>query len=74
MADVDDPYLYAAFPLGEWKKTAMGQWCNEHATDMEYVCQPDYMTYGYSVVVTGKMTEENYIMFVLKWGERIYVK
>ena len=26
MGDVEDPYLYAAFPISDWQKTEHGAW------------------------------------------------
>jgi hypothetical protein len=28
MGDVEDPYLYAAFPISEWQATEHGKWGN----------------------------------------------
>jgi len=30
MGDVEDPYLYAAFPISEWQQTEHGRWVMEN--------------------------------------------
>ena len=31
MGDVEDPYLYAGFPIYEWQQTDKGKWVMAHA-------------------------------------------
>jgi hypothetical protein len=71
MGDVDDPYLYAAFPIHEWQQTEHGKWVMEHATEPPtFTCDPDLSTYGYRVTVSGHLTDKDYTYFMLKWGKR----
>ena len=71
MADVEDPYLYAGFPIAEWQKTDKGRWLMEHAkNEMVFHCIPDQNTMGYRVVITGDLDERDEIIFRLKWGYR----
>ena len=35
MGDVDDPYLYAAFPISEWERTEEYQWLKSQLPDGE---------------------------------------
>ena len=39
MSDVDDPELYAAFPISEWQKTEKGAWVMKHSIDptLDYI-------------------------------------
>ena len=69
MGDVDDPYLYAAFPIHEWQQTEHGKWVMEHAIGQpEFHCLPDPNSYGYKVVISGKLDTADYTFFMLKWG------
>jgi hypothetical protein len=69
MGDVDDPDLYAAQPLWEWQQSEMGQWVMNHAVDQpEWHRQTDHLTYGYSYIVTAKLTAKDYTYWILKWG------
>ena len=33
LGDVEDPQLYAAFPLSEWEKSEEGNWVMNHAIE-----------------------------------------
>lgn len=69
MGDVEDPYLYAAFPIGEWQKTEHGSWCMEHVQgEGEFWCQPDPSNYGYRVDIKGNLTDQDAVFHELKWG------
>jgi len=68
MGDVEDPYLYAGFPISEWQKTEMGQWVMEHVTDPpEFHIEPDVRNMGYWVAITGNLTAEAATYFTLKY-------
>ena len=70
MGDVEDPYLYAAFPISEWQKTEHGKWVMKNAIgDPEFLCRPDPTTYGFRVVITGKLEARDATYFKLKWGK-----
>jgi hypothetical protein len=70
MGDVEDPYLYAAFPISDWQKTEHGQWCMQHAIGQsEFLCVPDPHTLGYQVRITGELTEPNITYLKLRWGQ-----
>jgi len=69
MGDVEDPYLYAGFPIAEWQKTDKGRWLMDHAQgEMVFHCRPCPETFGYRVVITGELDERDEIIFRLKWG------
>ena len=70
LGDVEDPYLYAAFPIHEWQKTDHGQWCMEHAIgESTFWCRADPDTWGFRVEVVGELTEHDLTYFKLKWGK-----
>jgi hypothetical protein len=69
IGDVEDPQLYAAFPLYEWEKSEHGNWVMNHAIE-----EPVWHTFidqnslGYKVRVTGRLTEADEIIYHLKFG------
>jgi hypothetical protein len=68
MGDVDDPYLYAGFPISEWQQTEMGQWVMEHVTEPPvFIIEPDIHSMGHRVVITGKLTAQAETYFTLKY-------
>ena len=69
MADVEDPYLYAGFPISEWQESEVGKWVMENVIgEASFHCIPDMHTHGYRVVITGNLTPEAETFFRLKWG------
>jgi len=70
MGDVEDPYLYAAFPISDWQKTEHGAWVMEHAIgEPTFYCNPDPSTYGFRVDIIGELEERDATYFKLKWGK-----
>ena len=68
MGDVEDPYLYAAFPISKWQETEQGKWAKEHMVgEGEFVCIPDPMSYGFRVIITGVFEEKDLTYYKLKW-------
>lgn len=68
MGDVEDPYLYAAFPISEWQQTEMGQWVMANVTEEPvFHVTSDWDTYGYRITITGKLTSEAETYFRLKY-------
>jgi hypothetical protein len=69
MSDVDDPYLYAAFPISEWQKTEHGKWCMENAQgEPTFYCNADPNSWGFRVTIMGELSEPNITFLKLKWG------
>jgi hypothetical protein len=68
MGDVDDPELYAAFPLGEFMKTAKGAWINANCADPQFRVRPDVANYGFRVTVYGDVADELATEYYLKWS------
>lgn len=68
MGDVEDPYLYAGFPISEWQATEMGQWVMANVTEQPvFHVRPDSTTFGYRVVITGRLNPEAETYFRLKY-------
>jgi hypothetical protein len=67
MGDVEDPELYASFPLHEFMQTEKGQWIREHCADPQYIIRTDPTTYGHRVVVYGTVEAKHATFFELKW-------
>ena len=68
MGDVEDPYVYAGFPIGEWQQTEMGKWVMEHVTEPpQFHIEPDVRNFGYRVVITGNLDPEAETYFTLKY-------
>lgn len=68
MADVEDPYLYAGFPLAEWQETDKGKWVMANVVEEPvFHVQPHPATMGYRVVITGELKPEAATFFKLKY-------
>jgi len=71
MGDVEDPYLMAAFPLGEFAHTEKGKWVEENVLDRVFYCQPDPNHFGYKIMVYGEFASpEAETYFLLKYAEK----
>jgi hypothetical protein len=68
MGDCEDPYLYAAFPISEWQDTEKGKWVMENVIEPPvFHIEPDMLTMGYMVAITGKLNPEAETFFKLKF-------
>lgn len=68
MGDVEDPYLYAAFPISAWQETEMGQWVMANVVgEAVFQCIPDPSQYGYRVIITGELSPKTETFFRLKF-------
>lgn len=68
MGDSEDPELYAAEPIMNWQKTGQGQWFMEHAYDPTFHILVDPSRFGYQIAIYGELSEQDQIIFHLKWG------
>ena len=68
LGDVEDPELYAAFPLGEFMDTEKGHWIKKHCSDPQYIIRPCPASYGTKVIVYGEVDEKSAVFYELKWG------
>ena len=70
IGDVEEPYLYAAGPIYEWKNTEKGQWCMSNCEgEVVMHTQMDHFTFGYKVLLQGELNDKNLTYFRLKWGQ-----
>lgn len=70
MGDTEDPEIYAAEPLLAWQKSPAGSWAMANClTTPEWNLVPDHCNFGYTVIITGRMTEENYTFYRLKYDQ-----
>jgi len=68
MGDVEDPYLYAAFPISQWQDTEMGKWVMANVEGQaSFHIHSDPVYYGYRVTITGKLKPEAETYFRLKY-------
>lgn len=68
MGDVEDPYLYAAFPISEWQQTEHGKWIMKNVTEQPvFTIDVDQHQYGYRVTITGKLKPEAETFVRLKY-------
>lgn len=68
MGDVDDPYLYAAFPLAEWEKTEEYQWLKSQMPedeDLVFFCDSHY--FGFIIRVYAPLTGKALTYYNLKY-------
>ena len=68
IADVEDPYLYAGFPIAEWQETEKGRWVMERVQgEATFTVIPVIETYGYRVVISGNLSPQDQTYFNLKF-------
>lgn len=68
MSDVEDPYLYAGFPIAEWQESNQGKWVMANVIgEPVFHVQPNPDTMGYRVVITGQLNPEAETFFSLKY-------
>jgi hypothetical protein len=67
MGDVEDPYLYATFPLNEFMETEKGKWIQRNCLDPSYTVNPDPTSYGFRVAVVGEVEDRLATEYYLKW-------
>jgi hypothetical protein len=68
MGDVEDPEIYAAFPIMEWEKSEVGKWVMENAVETpSWHLRTDHGTYGYRVDIVGALKEIDEVYYRLKY-------
>jgi len=67
MGDVEDPGVYAGFPLMEFFKTEKGQWCKRYGRDLSSKTSPSVYG-GYQVTITGMFSEKAATEYYLKYS------
>ena len=67
LGDVDDPEIYAAEPLYQWRQSAEGQWFTKHALEeMTYNVYRNEETMGFKVVVMAKLSGPALVEWLLR--------
>jgi len=70
LSDVEDPEIYAAQPIQEWRNSEQGIWCTEHSTvPVAYRVTTDYVVWGYRVDIYGNLDPKDLTFYNLKWGK-----
>lgn len=67
MGDVEDPYLYAAFPLHEWEQTEEAQWLKTQCNDLVFFYDADPNTYGFKIRVYAPLEGKALTYYNLKY-------
>ena len=70
MGDVEDPVIMVAEPLCKWEATDEGKWCHAHAQELTWHLKPAPNYFGHRVVVTGNISDEDYTVYLLKFGDK----
>jgi hypothetical protein len=71
VGDAEDPDMYAAQPLYDWRESEMGQWVMERAVETpEWHRQLSPFDYGYQYAVVAKLKGADYTFWTLKWGNQ----
>ena len=68
MGDVEDPYLYAAYPLHEWEQTEEYAYIRQHCAgeeDLVFFC--DNHEYGFMIRVYAPLTGPALTYYNLKY-------
>ena len=65
MGDVEDPYLYAAFPLSEWEQTEEYRWLKSQCDDLVFYV--DVHDMGYMIRVYAPLAGEALTYYTLKY-------
>lgn len=68
VSDVEDPEIYLARPLCDWKQTEKGKWVMEHSfPSPSYHCTTDPVRYRYIYNICAYLTEKDYTYYRLKF-------
>lgn len=65
MGDVEDPYLYAAYPIHEWEQTEEAQWLKSKCDDLVFFC--DTHDYGFMIRIYAPLEGEALTFYNLKY-------
>jgi len=73
IGDVDDPEIYAAFPLYEFECSEKGRWVMENAVRKPvWKTSPfPFLNYGIRYVVVAEFAEPEYTYWMLRWGLQV---
>ena len=68
LGDVEDPYLYAAFPLHDWEQTEECKWIKEQCDGDELVFFCDTYEYGFIIRVYAPLKGKALTFYKLKYA------
>lgn len=70
VGDVDDPDIYAAFPLHEWEQSELGQWVMKNAYEVPIYHQTqDFASMGHRYVIRAKFMGPALTEWLLRYGK-----
>jgi len=70
MGDVEDPYLYAAFPLHEWEQTEECRWIRSQMNEgdeLVFFCDNDPNNWGFVIRIYAPLTGKALTYYNLKY-------
>ena len=68
MGDVEDPWLYVAFPLHDWEESEAGAWAMKNSVgECSFAVSTDPYNFGYRVTVYGDLYEHDHTYYRLKY-------
>lgn len=69
IGDVEDPIIYAAEPILEWKKSTQGQWVMKNSVTAP-ICQNclDPSTYSTQISIIAELEMPKLTEFYMRWG------
>lgn len=68
LGDVEDPEIYMGAAWYDFSQTEKGKWIVDNCYDLVYTQHIDHQSWGYAYNISGKITEEKWTYFLLKWG------
>lgn len=68
LGDCEDPELYFGAAWYDFSRTEKGKWIVDNCDDLVYTQSIDQAYMGYAYNVSGKISEEKWTYFLLKWG------
>lgn len=68
LGDVEDPDLFVAEPIYKWQQTEAGKYVMENSVpEPSWTRHMDYMTYGYTYVITAYFTPKKLTYYRLRF-------
>lgn len=68
MGDVEDPYLYAAFPISQWEKTEEAEYVKSHSKEqLVFYCDRSVDNWGIVIRIYADLEGEALTYYRLKY-------
>ena len=68
MGDVEDPYLYAAFPIAEWERTEEAEYVKKHSNgELVFFCDNDINSWGFKIRIYAPLEGQALTYYNLKY-------